>query len=56
MVSKEKTRIIISIKNENLGFLDFLSANLQETRSNLIDALLEQYKNWYLTGGKKDEK
>lgn len=56
MISKEKTRIIITVKNENLDFLDFLVANLGDTRSNIIDALLEQYKNWYLSGGNNDEK
>lgn len=48
MISKDKTRITITIDNENSSFLDFVSLNLQDSKSNIINALVTQWKNWYL--------
>lgn len=55
MVSKNKVRITITIDKENYGFLDFVSLNLQDSKSSIINALITQWKNWYLSEG-KDEK
>lgn len=57
MISKDKTRITVTIDNENASFLDFVSLNLQDSKSNIINALVSQWKNWYLgTGEKTHEK
>lgn len=55
MISKNKTRITITIDNENASFLDFVSLNLQNSKSNIINALITQWKEWYL-GGNSNEK
>lgn len=55
MISKDKIRITVTIDNENASFLDFVSLNLQDTKSNIINALIAQWKDWYL-GGNSNEK
>lgn len=55
MIAKNKTRITITIDNENASFLDFVSLNLQDSKSNIINALLSQWKDCYL-GGNSNEK
>lgn len=54
MISKDKTRITVTIDNENASFLDFVSLNLQDSKSNIINALVSQWKNWYLGTGEKN--
>lgn len=55
MISKNKVRITITIDKENESFLDFVSLNLQDTKSNIINALISQWKDWYLEGGKNEK-
>ena len=55
MIAKNKIRITITIDNENASFLDFVSLNLQDSKSNIINALIAQWKDWYL-GGNSNEK
>lgn len=57
MISKNKTRIIVTLENQSCAFLEFLSENLGKTKSEIVNALLIQYSEWYLSGGiNKDEK
>lgn len=56
MISKDKIRITVTIDNENASFLDFVSLNLQDTKSNIINALVSQWKSWYLGTGENHEK
>ena len=53
MISKNKTRITVTIDNENASFLDFVSLNLQDSKSNIINALVTQWRDWYLGTGEK---
>lgn len=53
MISKDKTRITVTIDNENASFLDFISLNLQDSKSNIINALVTQWRDWYLGTGEK---
>lgn len=55
MISKNKTRIIVTIDNQSCVFLEFLSENLGKTKSEIVNDLLIQYSNWYL-GGNSNEK